>query len=167
MRCALLVTLAALAALLLRASAKDIAVNGDAGWYTPGALASRDFRAGITHPLRRAAAVVSRERRAATVGKSASSLGPNKEFGPEFPPITADVGDTIVFRWVKGQHAVVELPDEAKYTTCARLAMESRAGPQDTPFNFVVPRPGTFFFGCPVANHCELGQKIRVVANAP
>jgi plastocyanin len=85
----------------------------------------------------------------------------------ELPPIAADVGDTLVFRWTPPQHAVVELPDEAKYYTCARLATAQRAGTSDTPFRFVVPRPGTFFFACPVDNHCEQGLKVRVVANAP
>ena len=84
--------------------------------------------------------------------------------GKELPPIGADVGDTLIFRWSPGEHAVVELPDEAKYYTCARLAMAPRAGTQDTPYRWVVPRPGTYFFACPVDSHCEQGLKIRVAA---
>jgi len=108
----------------------------------------------LTHQLRECSAT-----RVAVI----SSQQGNKEL----PPIGADVGDTLIFRWSPGEHAVVELPDEAKYYTCARLAMASRAGTQDTPFRWVVPRPGTFFFACPVDSHCEQGLKVRVVANAP
>ena len=70
--------------------------------------------------------------------------------------------------------------------------MAQRAGTQDTPYRFVVPRPvrasvmdiapclradasalfitllqGTYYFACPVDSHCEQGLKVRVVANAP
>ena len=85
----------------------------------------------------------------------------------KYPPVGADVGDTIVFRWPRGAHGVVELPDEAAWASCTRGAMQLRAGPQDTPFRFVVPRPGTFYFACPVDDHCSEGQKVKVVANAP
>jgi plastocyanin len=96
-----------------------------------------------------------------------TAVSSSQQGNKELPPIGADVGDVLVFRWTPGEHAVVELPDEAKYYTCARLAMVQRAGTQDTPFRFVVPRPGTFYFACPVDNHCEQGLKVRVVANAP
>ena len=134
MRLARPVALAALAALLLCASGKEVQVGGAAGWTLPN---------------------------------PAIQQGAGPQAQKELPPIAADVGDVLIFRWTPGEHAVVELPDEAKYFTCARLAFAQRAGSQDTPFRFVVPRPGTFFFACPIDSHCEQGLKVRVVANAP
>ncbi len=88
--------------------------------------------------------------------------------GTRYGPIGADVGDTLLFRFARGAHAVVALPDEASFATCSRGAFRSLAGPQDSPFRFVVPAPGVYYFACPVDTHCERDDmKVRVVANAP
>ena len=84
-----------------------------------------------------------------------------------YPPIGADPGDTVTFSFARGAHAVVSLPDEASWTACARPAFRLLASPQDTPFRFVVPSDAagkTYYFACPVADHCEEGMKVKVVA---
>jgi hypothetical protein len=84
-----------------------------------------------------------------------------------YPPIGADPGDTVTFSFAKGAHAVVSLPDEASWASCARPAFRLLASTQDTPFRFVVPPgPGTYYFACPVDNHCEEGMKVKVVATS-
>jgi plastocyanin len=82
-----------------------------------------------------------------------------------YPPIGAAPGDAIVFSFAKGAHAVVALPDEASWAACARPAFRLLAGPQDSPFRFVVPGPGTYYFACPVDDHCEEGMRVKVVAS--
>jgi hypothetical protein len=84
-----------------------------------------------------------------------------------FAPIGADVGDRIIFNFPKGTHAVFAVPDERAWETCERSVFQARAGPQDTPFTFVVPAPGVYYFADPMGQHCEAGEKVKVVANAP
>ena len=72
----------------------------------------------------------------------------------------------VVFRWPPGQHAVVQLPDEAAFDACERPQFRLRAGPTDTPFRYAVPRPGeTAYFACPIDSHCEQGQKVKIVSS--
>lgn len=104
--------------------------------------------------------------RAEALKRDAAAAG-RAENVKNVPTVAADVGDTLVFRWPRGEHAVVQLSDEAKWTTCARLAFDLKAAPSDTPYRFVVPAPGAYFFACPVDSHCEQGMKVRVVANVP
>jgi plastocyanin len=82
-----------------------------------------------------------------------------------YPPISAAPGDAVVFSFAKGAHAVVALPDEASWAACARPFFRMLASTQDSPFRFVVPGPGTYYFACPVDDHCEEGMRVKVVAS--
>lgn len=161
----------AFAACAACAAAKDIVIGGNAGWTNTrarvrmrGAAACAAARASPPPWLPRSPCTCE-----ADASPAYQLLGLRCAHRPAetYPPIGADVGDRLIFRWARGEHAVVQLPDETSFNECDRRLYNEVASVSDTPFTFVVPAPGVYYFACPVDAHCAGGMKVKVVANAP
>ncbi|KAL6647883.1 hypothetical protein ACP70R_015324 [Stipagrostis hirtigluma subsp. patula] len=77
------------------------------------------------------------------------------------------VGDTLVFKYTQGKHTVTEV-DGQTFRECYRLG--NKIGEWTSGNDAVaLDKPGTRWFFCSVADHCELGLKlvVNVVAGAP
>ena len=76
-----------------------------------------------------------------------------------------------MFNYVRGQHAVVRLPNRAAFDACDKSVATLLAAP-DAPMPYITPplRAGAqpLFFACPVADHCiDDGQKVEVDVAGP
>ncbi|KAK1613222.1 hypothetical protein QYE76_036895 [Lolium multiflorum] len=71
-------------------------------------------------------------------------------------------GDVLVFSYVKGQHNVYEVTEEA-YRSCDATAPGTVLATYDSGLDRVVlPDAKTYWFICQVPNHCIGGMKLAV-----
>ena len=83
----------------------------------------------------------------------------------QYNPITADIGDTLVFEY-SSDHNVYELP--AGMTECPTDFFESgrvatlRGETTDSPVSITLDKAGVFTFACEMYDHCERGQIVTV-----
>ncbi|XP_019161593.1 PREDICTED: mavicyanin [Ipomoea nil] len=81
---------------------------------------------------------------------------------------TFKVGDQLVFRYNPGLHSVVELGSESAYKSCDTSSpVNSFSGGNDV---VKLNKPGSRYFACGTAGHCEQGMKLKVTTltgNAP
>ncbi|XP_009803778.1 basic blue protein [Nicotiana sylvestris] len=81
---------------------------------------------------------------------------------------TFKVGDTLVFRYNPGLHSVVEVEGESAYKSCdTSSSVNSMSAGNDV---VKLNKPGTRYFACGTAGHCDQGMKLKittVTGNAP
>jgi len=80
--------------------------------------------------------------------------------GPTYPPITANVGDTLLFDFTSG-HTVNLFNTQADFTNCnlANSVLQASSGP----FTFTVASVPAWL-GCSMPGHCDAGMKVAVLA---
>ncbi|XP_075090688.1 basic blue protein-like isoform X2 [Nicotiana tabacum] len=81
---------------------------------------------------------------------------------------TFKIGDTLVFRYNPGLHSVVEVEGESAYKSCdTSSSVNSMSAGNDV---VKLNKPGTRYFACGTAGHCDQGMKLKittVTGNAP
>ena len=82
--------------------------------------------------------------------------------GMQYPAINAEVGDTLVFNYMR-MHDVWALPGAA----CGFEGGSLLAGPDASPYRQQLTQPGTLHFSCSTAGHCAEGQLVTVNVAAP
>lgn len=88
------------------------------------------------------------------------------ELGQNFADQTASVGDTITFTWPSAVHGVYRIPTgECPSTFSAgqngqESIQEPAEGPKTVSYTFQTA--GTYWFACPVDQHCQGGLKVKV-----
>ena len=76
-----------------------------------------------------------------------------------------DVGDRVAFRW-SGTHNVYESATQSDYTACVKQGGIQRAWINVNAYVHRFIHPGTFYFLCAWARHCEAGQKIAITVTS-
>ncbi|CAN1823047.1 Uclacyanin 1 [Linum perenne] len=70
------------------------------------------------------------------------------------------VGDQLVFKYSSGLHSVVELGSESAYKSCD---LGSSLNSMSTGNDVVkLDKPGTRYFACGTAGHCDQGMKVKI-----
>ncbi|XP_059294307.1 mavicyanin [Lycium ferocissimum] len=73
---------------------------------------------------------------------------------------TFKVGDTLAFRYNPGLHSVVELEGESSYKSCdISSSVNSMSAGNDV---VKLNKPGTRYFACGTAGHCNQGMKLKI-----
>lgn len=69
------------------------------------------------------------------------------------------IGDIVVFQW-SNTHTVAQV-NQSDYDDCS--ATNAIGGIHTTsPYNFTITSTDPYYFICSIANHCGLGQKVKI-----
>ncbi len=79
-----------------------------------------------------------------------------------------------VFNFQTPQHGVAQLPNAAAYEACEKpkaITLFAPDSKEPTPYKLALKdakyADKVLYFACPVANHCQQGQKVQVNVGAP
>ena len=73
-----------------------------------------------------------------------------------YEPINLPLGSTLEFQFVTGQHTVYQMPSSTcDFTDSVLIGTEGGT-------TVLFGEPGTLYFACNIAGHCESGQIIEV-----
>ena len=77
--------------------------------------------------------------------------------GDSFPPMTVNVGDTIIFNWA-GLHNVVIHPTG----DCSEAGAISVGTQSGASYTFTDADVGDLEFVCDIGTHCEVGMRVTI-----
>lgn len=95
---------------------------------------------------------------------SAADINITWGLGVTQPPVSATVGDNLIFNYAGG-HNVEEFPDPTAFGACdfSSATFLNGAGPLTIPLTSA----GTFYYGCSVGSHCASGSmSVEVLVSA-
>ncbi|KAK9815494.1 hypothetical protein WJX72_004597 [[Myrmecia] bisecta] len=84
---------------------------------------------------------------------------PGWDLGIAYEPISATVGDVLVFKYASGQHNVFEIPASSCDTTSKGNQV---AGFTQAPARVPLTAAGVKFYACSVPGHCSAGMLVTV-----